>query len=137
MNTNLKRQLMRTSFTDSVLDQIINSYRWVNKVPDDPRVARRLVIAGSILCLAFIIPINFRADWNLPFALLLEFLCLIAGIPCLLLGGFVFFRRAVWARQQRVGSGLVDLGLGVRNNPAPANVSMDEPAGPASGRRPD
>jgi hypothetical protein len=59
-------QLPRPSFTDSVLDQICNSFRWVNKVPDDPRVAKRLVITGSVLCLAFAIPISFRADWNLP-----------------------------------------------------------------------
>jgi len=51
----------------------------------------------------------------------------IAGIICIVLGLFVFFRRAVWRNQEKRGSALLGLDLNrPRNNLAPDYVLEDE-----------
>ena len=46
----------------------------------------------------------------------LQVLSLFAGIVCMVLGLFVFFRRAVWRNQERQGSGLLSLELSQPRN---------------------
>jgi hypothetical protein len=66
---------------------------------------------------------------------ILQVLSLIAGIICIVLGVFVFFRRAGWRNQEKRGSGLLGLDLNrSRNNLAPitylrmrAQTSSGEP----------
>ena len=59
--------------------------------------------------------------------LILPVLSLIAGMICIVLGVFVFFRRAVWRNQEKRGSGLLSLDLsGPRNNLAADYVLENE-----------
>jgi hypothetical protein len=58
---------------------------------------------------------------------ILQVLSLIAGIICIVLGVFVFFRRAVWRNQEKRGSGLLSLDLNRPwNNFAPDYVLENE-----------
>jgi hypothetical protein len=58
---------------------------------------------------------------------ILQVLSLIAGIICIVLGAFVFFRRAVWRNQEKRGSGLLSLDLNRPwNNFAPDYVLENE-----------
>jgi len=58
---------------------------------------------------------------------ILQVLSLIAGITCIVLGLFVFFRRAVWRNQEKRGSGLLSLDLNrPRNNLDPDYVLENE-----------
>ena len=58
---------------------------------------------------------------------ILQVLSLIAGIICIVLGVFVFFRRAGWRNQEKRGSGLLSLDLNrSRNNLAPDYVLENE-----------
>jgi peptidoglycan/LPS O-acetylase OafA/YrhL len=100
---------------------------WITEnFPDDPRLGSRLLIIGAVLCLALIIPTGFAADGDFHWLLFLKFLCLICGIICLVLAGLVFFRRAVWWRQEKAASGLTSLDLSERNNSSPSRVSRKE-----------
>jgi len=83
---------------------------WVGEhFPDDPRLANKLLAGGSSLFLTLLIPTT-SADWYL-LVIVLQVLSAIAGSICLLLGVFVYFRRAVWAWQDKRGSGIVEMKL--------------------------
>lgn len=111
-----------------MLDQlIIHSLKgaaWVaENFPDDPRLGRRLLAAGGAL-IGLHVYLS-HPPWR-DSTVLLQNLCLVAGIICGILGLFVFFRRAVWRRQEKAGSGLTSLDLSERNNSAAARVSKEE-----------
>lgn len=113
-------------FEESII-YLTKGLGWIGEnFPDDPRLGRRLLIIGAVLCSVFVIPTRFAADWNFRHLLFLQFLCLIGGIPCLVFGVLVFFRRAVWWRQQKAGSGLTSLELSERNNSASSPVSKKD-----------
>lgn len=67
--------------------------------PDDPRLGRKLLLGGSLLVLTIAAPTT-SPEWG-DFILILKSLCIIAGGACWILGGFVFFRRWVWKREDR------------------------------------
>ena len=96
---------------------------WVaENFPDDPRLGRRLLLAGGVLLAAFWFLAHSPRWMDSTFAL--QLFGLIAGFICIFLGFFVFFRRAVWRNQERRGSGLTSLNLNQRNNSSPKPVSV-------------
>jgi hypothetical protein len=110
-------------FEESII-YLIKSVAWIGEnFPDNPHLARRLLMAGGLLLSAswYLAESSWR-DSTFSF----RRLCLIAGIGCGFLGLFVFFRRAVWWRQEKTGSGLTSLDLSGRNNPAGSRVSTKE-----------
>jgi hypothetical protein len=58
--------------------------------------------------------------------LILRYLAPISGVVCAILGWYGFFRRAVWWRQEKAGSGLVSLDLTPQgNNSRDSSVSTN------------
>jgi hypothetical protein len=81
----------------------------VENFPDDPRLGRKLLLVGAGLLgvFWFLAHSSQWMDSTFPF----QVLALFAGIVCIVLGLFVFFRRAVWRNQETQGSGLLSLEL--------------------------
>jgi hypothetical protein len=81
----------------------------VENFPDDPRLGRKLLLVGAGLLGVFWF-LAHSSQW-MDSTFPLQILALFAGIVCMVLGLFVFFRRAVWRNQERQGSGLLSLEL--------------------------
>jgi hypothetical protein len=113
-------------FSAEILVHLGRGIAWVaENFPDDPRLGKRLLLVGAALIGAF---------WFLAHSLrwmdstfILQVLSLFAGIICIVLGLFVFFRRAVWRNQEKRGAGLLSLDLNrPRNYLAPDYVLENE-----------
>ena len=71
----------------------------VDSIPDSPRVGRRLLMSGGVLLSALFVPTT-SPQWG-DLILICQVLCAITGGVCLMIGGFIFFRRWVWRRQEK------------------------------------
>src|SRR5713226_9571717 len=94
--------------------EIVKGLAWLaENLPDDPRLGGRLLLGGGILLTASFAPAD-SAEWG-DAILIAKVLCVIAGIACVILGAFVFFRRCVWKRQEIRAPIITGLDLGKRH----------------------
>lgn len=103
-----------------LLKTIIKVLAWFGEnLPDDPRLGRKLLLAGGVLVCVIFVP-STSPDWgNVIFGL--QLLCVLGGGLCLILGSFVFFRRWVWRRQDKRAPVIMSLELG-RQDERPAVI---------------
>lgn len=121
-------------FEESII-YLIKGVAYVGEnFPDDPRLARRLLVAGGLLLGAN--RYLAQSAWR-DSTFFFQRLCVVAGIACGVLGLFVFFRRAVWWRQEKAGSGLTSLDLSERNNSTSSHVSKKDAGEYIFGDSPD
>jgi hypothetical protein len=83
---------------------------WIaENFPDDPRLGKKLLLAGfALLAIAWVL--NRRLESQLT-TIVLRDVILATGVSCVFLGTFIFFRRIIWDRQAKRGSGLIGLNL--------------------------
>jgi hypothetical protein len=109
-----------------IIMSVLRGLAWLaENFPDDPRIAKRLLLIAALLIAAFFLSYNPPGYEDL--ILILRYLALISGAVCATLGSYVFFRRAVWWRQDKAGSGLVSLDLTPKgNNSCRSSVFPDD-----------
>lgn len=91
---------MADHFFFEFLKAVLKGLAWLGEnFPDNPRLGRKLLLAGVVLISLILVPNSSPELGDL--ILMLQLLCATAGGACLILGGFVFFRRWVWRRQDK------------------------------------
>ena len=102
-------------FVLELIKYLLKGLVWLaENFPDDPRLAKRLLLIGAMLSSAIFLPVG-PAGYE-DVALVARYALLFCGAICGILGAFVFFRRFVWWRQEKAGSGLVNLDLSSKRN---------------------
>jgi len=87
-------------FSAEILIHLGRGIAWVaENFPEDPRLGNRLLLVGAALIGAFWF-LAHSPQW-MDSTFILQVLSLIAGIICMVLGLFVFFRRAFWRNQEK------------------------------------
>jgi hypothetical protein len=83
-----------------IVIELVKGLAWLGEnLPDNPRLGRKLLLGGGMLLCAFFVPER-PEEWA-DAILIVKVLSEIAGSVCLILGGFIFFRRWVWRRQEK------------------------------------
>ena|SRR5258708_30785937 len=78
----------------------LKALAWIGEnLPDSARVGWSYLLTGLVLICAFFVPARIIADNAAMYGL--QWLVIVAGIVCAVLGAFVFFRKAVWKLQER------------------------------------
>lgn len=93
-----------------VLKGILKVLAWIGEnLPDNPRLARWLILIGILSGGALFLPTD-ATDVGM-FLSMIQVLCVTAGSICMVLGLFVFFRRTVWRRQEKLEPRVLSLDL--------------------------
>ena len=80
--------------------ELLKGLAWLGEnFPDSPRLGGGLLLVGGLLLSALFVPVGTEESADLT--LVLKDLSVIAGSVCVILGGFIFFRRWVWRRQEK------------------------------------
>ena len=93
-----------------LLRALLKLLLWVeDKLPDDPGLGLKLLLAGAILFLPLPVPGHF-AKWGFGGDVLL-LNATIAGGVCSTLGSYILFRHGIWKWQDRRASRTISLRL--------------------------